>query len=68
MVSSSSVIYKIGDDEIYSEDTEANIDDTSSEVLVTIQNNIVDLHNVSCYLLLALGMLIGVGVIRCLNR
>lgn len=67
MISSSSTIYKIGDDEIFDEDNEIS-EDTNSEILVTIQNNLVDLHNVSCFLLLALGMLIGVGVIKCFNR
>lgn len=67
MISSSSTVYKIGDDEIFDEDHE-NSEDTNSEILVTIQNNLVDIHTVSCYLLLALGLLIGVGVIRCLNR
>ena len=68
MIATSSTIYKLGDDSI-SEDEEV-VDDSESysEVLVTIQNNLVDIHTLGCYILLALAILIGVGVIRCWNR
>lgn len=68
MIATSSTIYKLGDDSI-SEDEEV-LDDSEnySEVLVTIQNNLVDIHTLGCYILLALAILIGVGIIRCWNR
>ena len=68
MIATSSTIYKLGDESI-SEDEEV-VDDSEnySEVLVTIQNNLVDIHTLGCYILLALAILIGVGVIRCWNR
>lgn len=68
MIATSSTIYKLGDDSI-SEDEEV-VDDSEnySEVLVTIQNNLVDIHTLGCYILLALAILIGVGIIRCWNR
>lgn len=67
MISSSSTIYKIGDDDIFDGEN-LNEEEYNEEILVTIQNNLVDLHNVSCFILLALGMMIGVGIIRCFNR
>lgn len=69
MSASSSTIYKLGDDSIFED--EESIDDDSgnySEVLVTIQNNLVDIHTLGCYILLALAILIGVGVIRCWKK
>lgn len=68
MIATSSTIYKLGDDSI-SEDEEV-LDDSEnySEVLVTIQNNLVDIHTLGCYILLALAILIGVGVIRCWHK
>lgn len=67
MISTGSIIYKLGSDEIF-EDGEEITADTTEEVLITIQNNLVDLHNVSCFILLVLGMLVGIGVIKCFNR
>lgn len=69
MSASSSTIYKLGDDSIF-EDDEDVFDDSGSysEVLVTIQNNLVDIHTLGCYILLALAILIGVGVIRCWKK
>lgn len=68
MIATSSTIYKLGDDSI--SDDEELVDDSESysEVLVTIQNNLVDIHTLGCYILLALALLIGVGIIRCWNR
>lgn len=68
MIATSSTIYKLGDDSIT--DNEEVVDDSEnySEVLVTIQNNLVDIHTLGCYILLALAILIGVGVVRCWNR
>lgn len=69
MQASSSTIYKLGDDEIFND--EESIDSESenySEVLITIQNNLVDIHTLGCYILLALAILIGVGVIRCWKK
>ena len=68
MIATSSIIYKLDADSISEE--EADVDDSGcySEVLVTIQNNLVDIHILGCYILLALAILIGVSVIRCLNR
>lgn len=68
MIATSSTIYKLGDDSI--SDDEEFVDDSEnySEVLVTIQNNLVDIHTLGCYILLALAILIGVSVIRCWNR
>ena len=66
MISSSSVVYKLDDgSEVF--DSE-EMDETSSEVLITIQNNLVDLHYLGCYLLLALGMCIGALVISCWKK
>lgn len=69
MSASSSTIYKLGDDSIF-EDDEDSFDDSGSysEVLVTIQNNLVDIHTLGCYILLALAILIGVCVIRCWKK
>lgn len=69
MSASSSTIYKLGDDSVFEEDEEA-VDDSGSysEVLITIQNNLVDIHTLGCYILLALAILIGVGVIRCWKK
>ena len=69
MSASSSTIYKLGDDSIFEDDVEA-VDDSGnySEVLITIQNNLVDIHTLGCYILLALAILIGVGVIRCWKK
>lgn len=71
MISSSSTVYKLSTDEYeimgVVEDSESNSEYTE-EVLVTIQNNLVDIHTVSVYILLSLGMLIGVGVILCWKR
>ena len=69
MQASSSTIYKLGDDQIFLD--EESIDSESenySEILITIQNNLVDIHTLGCYILLALAILIGVGVMRCWNR
>ena len=69
MNASSSTIYKLGDDSIFED--EESLDSESgnySEVLITIQNNLVDIHTLGCYILLALAILIGVGVIRCWNK
>lgn len=69
MNASSSTIYKLGDDSIFED--EESLDSESgnySEVLITIQNNLVDIHTLGCYMLLALAILIGVGVIRCWNK
>lgn len=67
MISSSSTVYKLSDgSEIF--DSESELDETTSEILVTIQNNLVDLHSLGCYLLLALAMVIGVGVISCWKK
>jgi len=69
MQASSSTIYKLGDDEIFND--EESIDSESenySEILITIQNNLVDIHTLGCYILLALAILIGVGVIRCWKK
>ena len=68
MIATSSTIYKLGDENI--SDDEEVVDDSEnySEVLVTIQNNLVDIHTLGCYILLALAILIGVGIIRCWNR
>ncbi len=69
-ISSSSTVYKIENDDF----TEDELNDSSegessySEILVTIQNNLVDIHSLGCYILLALGILIGVGVVRCWKR
>lgn len=69
MSASSSTIYKLGDDSTFNEDDEV-VDDSEnySEVLITIQNNLVDIHTLGCYILLALAILIGVGVIRCWKK
>lgn len=69
MAASSSTIYKLGDDSIF-EDEEESVDDSGSysEVLITIQNNLVDIHTLGCYILLALAILICVGVIRCWKK
>lgn len=64
-ISSSSTLYKIEDDEFQLAESE---NESYSEILVTIQNNLVDLHSLGCYVLLALGILIGVGVVRCWRR
>lgn len=66
-ISSSSTVYKIEDDEFLDDDSSEN-ESYSEEVLVTIQNNLVDIHSLGCYVLLALGILIGVGVVRCWKR
>ncbi len=69
MQASSSTIYKLGDDQIFQD--EESIDSESenySEILITIQNNLVDIHTLGCYILLALAILIGVGVMRCWNK
>lgn len=69
MKASSSTIYKLGDDSIFEDEEEVDIDSGNySEVLVTIQNNLVDIHTLGCYILLALAILIGVGVIRCWKK
>ena len=69
MNASSSTIYKIGDDSIFQDGEEVvNDSESYSEVLITIQNNLVDIHTLGCYILLALAILIGVGVIRCWNK
>lgn len=67
-ISSSSTVYKIEDDDFSNDDLVESGDESYSEVLVTIQNNLVDLHSLGCYILLSLGILIGVGVVRCWRR
>ena len=67
-ISSSSTVYKIEDDEFLDDELAESENESYSEVLVTIQNNLVDLHSLGCYVLLALGILIGVGVVRCWKR
>lgn len=67
-ISSSSTVYKIEDDDLFNDDLVESGDGSYSEVLVTIQNNLVDLHTLGCYILLSLGILIGVGVVRCWRR
>lgn len=67
-ISSSSTLYKIEDDEFLDDELSEFENESYSEVLVTIQNNLVDLHSLGCYILLALGILIGVGVVRCWRR
>ena len=66
MISSESIIYKLDDGSEIFENEE--IDESSSEVLITIQNNLVDLHSLGCYLLLTLSILIGVGVLLCFRK
>ena len=68
MIATSSTIYKLGDDSISEYEEVVDDSESYSEVLVTIQNNLVDIHTLGCYILLALAILIGVGVIRCWNR
>ena len=69
MNASSSTIYKLGDDNIFDDEEVENVDSGNySEVLITIQNNLVDIHTLGCYILLALAILIGVGVIRCWKK
>lgn len=66
MISSGSIIYKLEDgSEVF--DSE-EMEESSSEILVTIQNNLVDLHSLGCYLLLTLSILIGVGVLLCFRK
>ena len=66
MISSGSIIYKLEDgSEVF--DSE-EMEESTSEVLVTIQNNLVDLHSLGCYLLLTLSIVIGVGVISCFRK
>lgn len=66
MISSGSIIYKLEDgSEVF--DSE-EMEESTSEVLVTIQNNLVDLHSLGCYLLLTLSILIGVGVLLCFRK
>lgn len=67
-ISSSSTLYKIEDDEFLDDELLESGNESYSEILVTIQNNLVDLHSLGCYMLLALGILIGVGVVRCWRR
>lgn len=67
-ISSSSTVYKIENDDLNEDEFSSENDSYSEEVLVTIQNNLVDIHSLGCYVLLALGILIGVGVIRCWKR
>ena len=67
-ISSSSTVYKIEDDEFLDDELIESGNESYSEILVTIQNNLVDLHSLGCYMLLALGILIGVGVVRCWRR
>ena len=67
-ISSSSTVYKIENDDLNEDEFNSENDSYSEEVLVTIQNNLVDIHSLGCYVLLALGILIGVGVIRCWKR
>ena len=68
MIATSSTIYKLGDDSILDYQEVVEDSENYSEVLFTIQNNLVDLHTVGCYILLALAILIGVGVVRCWHR
>lgn len=68
MIATSSIIYKLDADSISEEEEDVDDSGCYSEVLVTIQNNLVDIHILGCYILLALAILIGVSVIRCLNR
>lgn len=68
MIATSSTIYKLGDDSILDDEEVVDDSESYSEVLVTIQNNLVDIHTLGCYILLALAILIGVGIIRCWNR
>lgn len=68
MIATSSTIYKLGDDSISDDEEVVDDSESYSEVLVTIQNNLVDIHTLGCYILLALAILIGVGIIRCWNR
>lgn len=66
MISSGSIIYKLEDgSEVF--DSE-EIEESTSEVLITIQNNLVDLHSLGCYLLLTLSIIIGVGVLLCFRK
>lgn len=68
-ISSNSIVYKIENDDLSEDEfNESESDSYSEEVLVTIQNNLVDIHSLGCYILLALGILIGVGVVRCWRR
>ena len=68
MIATSSTIYKLGDDSI--SDDEEVVDDSEnySEVLVTIQNNLVDIHTLGCYILLALAIIRCIGVVRCWHK
>ena len=69
MSASSSTIYKLGDDSIFNDEEVEDVDSGNySEVMITIQNNLVDIHTLGCYILLALAILIGVGVMRCWNK
>ena len=68
MIATSSTIYKLGDDSISDDEEVVDDSESYSEVLVTIQNNLVDIHTLGCYILLALAILIGVSVIRCWNK
>ena len=68
MIATSSTIYKLGDDSMLDQEEAVVDSETYSEVLVTIQNNLVDIHTLGCYILLALAILIGVGVIRCWHK
>lgn len=68
MIATSSNIYKLGDDSILDDEEVLSDSESYSEVLVTIQNNLVDIHTLGCYILLALAILIGVGVIRCWHK
>ena len=68
MIATSSTIYKLDDDSIVDDEEVLDDSENYSEVLVTIQNNLVDIHTLGCYMLLALAILIGVGIIRCWNR
>ena len=66
MISSQSVIYKLSDGyEVMGVVEGEEVEEYNEEVLVTIQNNLVDIHTVGIYILLALGMLIGVCIISC---
>ena len=68
MIATSSSIYKLGDDSILDYEDVVPDSENYSEVLVTIQNNLVDIHTLGCYILLALAILIGVGVVRCWHK
>lgn len=68
MISSGSIIYKLDDGSDIFDEEEVEMDESSSEVLYTIQNNLVDLHSLGCYLLLTLSILIGVGVLLCFRK